>query len=210
MTDQNKLVEALRKLFRALFGKKNGNPSEFMKESLSVSETLSDMRDSCIKDGNVLEAYMFESQRLSLEAFRDQVMKGENGNKDLNISSQDILKDIESKMSELKSEEEIKDAFQDYHNHDSETIANAKESCTKVLNEICDHHSPNTKNIIMSVADIGTDKVEQHMNEVPASPAEEMGIAPEKDEDMNVSNGVGNDRDRSSDRDIDPSPEFAP
>lgn len=206
----NAIAKALMELFKNLFGKKGASPEEFVEESHSAEDFLSKMRDSCIESGNTLEAYIFESQRQSLEVFREQVQKGEIPNADINVSAEDVIKKINDRMNLLKTDDDIKDAFQDYHNHSEDRLFQAKNTCGRAFYQFMDQNNIQSKTTLNNIANIGCDSVLSHMSELPKTPAEEQGLVSEKQDVVSVSRERNRSRNNDKDNAFEPTMEFKP
>lgn len=182
MQDNKQLHTILLEMLRKLFGKglsSKMSPAEYCKDSKDVEDFFDEMRDESILKGDVVEAYMYESQRSTLESLRSQVEKGSDANKDTVLSASKIESNIMDRMNDLKVDDTIKDAFQDYNNHSSDTITAAKNNTANKLKEFLANNNIKSASNITAISNEGTNLVEDDFSKRPTTPAMNMGIAKE-------------------------------
>ena len=184
------------------------SPSIFVNESQKAEDFLAQEVDKAIEKDDILSAYMLEAQRIHLMTIREAVLDGREANSDPDFSSRKAAKSIESKMDSLKGNNDIKDIFQDYHNHNPDYLNKMVGLSNARLSKFVEENNMNTD--LASIAHFGPDTVKKHMMELPSTPAEKAGIAaPREQENDNNSNNRQNNRqnnrDRSADNDISPS-----
>ena len=191
-------MEFFMNLFRGR-GSDNQTISNYIKESADVEKGLEDLAKAALENEQPARALMYRSQAAILEKMRTQVEQGRGAHEKLTLSpeeQQKLEKSIELDLKYLKGEEYAKEAFQDYHNHDKEFLQEIKGEVDMEVKDLMTSANLAFNTELSEIASFGTESIVQHMSQVPETPAEKAGIAPQK----SIDNEKDKTRERSRDR----------
>jgi hypothetical protein len=219
---ENLLMKALMKLLETIFGRQLSSDQNSFENMGSIVGECKTVEDKLLKSAieafdndEVVKGYMKDVQLCMVESIRIQIEKGKLENTgNLALNAESLKSTIMDKIESLESRDKVKEAFQDYHNHDKDFLSNLMMEVDADLDKIMkDCHIENSQ-IISNVTSFATERVVAEMSKVPESPAKKAGIENEMSEDADLSKDndlqINKDRNRNRDMEDENSPSMTP
>lgn len=216
----NALMKMIKSLLKFLF--KGGNsltggevdkqePSNLLFQCGEAGKVLSEMSKDAMGNDEVVKSYMYECQKVVTDKIQDLLKDGGDLSSLKPEQLKEIASDINEKLEDLSATDEVKDGFQDYHNHDKKLLSSLSKEVNTNFKTIFEELGSNSIEQLSALSEFATEHVVDHMTKLPESRAKQLGIEPESpSNDLNSSK----DNDRSMDREVDyddsPSPSMTP
>lgn len=180
-----KLLDLIKKILSMLFGKKEfGDNSPSNTDAIGhnlkgMNDDLLKFRDQMLEKGDVLKAYMAETQRIGVNEFANRIeQKRDLNNIPINDIAEQAMSSIKEKIGDLNDSSVILDALQDYKNHDVKVLQLAHDEVMSFSNGLIDKNAwgPKGVNCISSALGSLSEIAKTNMTRSPLTPAEKAGF----------------------------------